>query len=310
MTYEVSMSVSLGNLSKYGTNDLGVYFYDSGQFTVSTSNVLNVTPQISYSNYGVIMDTANWVRLSKTFVADSAYDNIVIGGFTTYSQLTLDSIGTSSQYAYYFFDSIVVRPIDSFSLTVNDLMLCTNDTLQVSYKVPSDKNSNNTFTAQLSDKTGSFANPVNIGSLASDTSGIITCIIPGNISPGTGYRVRVISSSPTDTSKNVSPAIKIGNPDSTNISVSSNSPLCDGFTLQFSASTFVSGTTYSWTGPNSFSSTSPNPFINGATPLQNGNYFVTMKWYGCEVTDTAPVTVKPLPAKPVANSNAPLCEGE
>ncbi len=310
MTYEVSMSVSLGNNSKYGTNDLGVYFYDSGQFTVSSLNVLNVTPQVSYSNYGPIMDTTNWVRLTKTFVADSAYDNIVIGGFTTYSQLTLDSIGTNSQYAYYFFDSIVVRAIDSFSLTVSDTILCTNDTLQVSYKVPSDKNGNNTFTAQLSDKTGSFSSPLNIGSLASDTSGIITCIIPGTISPGTGYRVRVIASSPADTSRNLSPVIKIGNPDSTNISVSSNSPLCEGFTLQFSASTFVSGTTYSWTGPNSFNSTSPNPFINGATPLQNGNYFVTMKWYGCEVTDTAQVTVKPLPAKPVANSNAPLCAGE
>jgi hypothetical protein len=310
--YEVSVSVSLSNKSRFGTNDVGVYFYDSGATTLpGVQGVLSVTPQIDYSSYGVIMDTANWVRLTKTFIADSAYDNIVIGGFKHYNNLTLDSITTNTAtYAYYYIDSVVIRLIDSFHAFIADSMLCVDDTFQTYYNTSKDYNSNNTFTAQLSDKTGSFANPVNIGSLATDTSGTITCIIPATISPATGYRVRVIASSPSDTTKNLSPALKIGNPDSTNISVSSNSPLCQGFTLQFSASTFVSGTSYSWTGPNSFSSTSPNPFINGATPIQNGNYFVTMKWYGCEVTDTAQVTVKPLPAKPVATGNSPLCAGE
>lgn len=309
--YEVSISVSISDKSRFGTNDLGVYFYDSGVSNLpGVQGVLSVTPQIDYSSYGVIMDTANWVRVTKTFIADSAYDNIVIGGFKHYNNLTLDSITTNTAtYAYYYIDSVVIRLIDSFHTFITDSLLCVGDTFQTYYNTSKDYNSNNTFTAQLSDKTGSFVNPINIGIKASDTSGIINCIIPNYVSPGTGYRVRVIASSPSDTTKNLSPALKIGNPDSTNISVSSNSPLCEEFTLQFSASTFVSGTTYSWSGPNSFSSTSPNPFINGATPLQNGNYFVTMKWYGCEVTDTAQVTVKPLPTKPVANSNSPLCAG-
>lgn len=309
--YEVSMSVSLSNNSRYGTNDLGVYFYDSGANTLpSVNGVLGVTPQISYSSYGVIMDTANWVRVTKTFVADSAYDNIVIGGFTHYNNLTLDSITASTHYSYYYFDSVVIKLLDSFSVGTVDSFLCAGDTLQVFCNTPSSFNPANIFTAQLSDKTGSFNSPINIGTLASDTSGVITCIIPGNISPGTGYRVRVIASSPADTTENLSPMLRIGNRDSTNIAVSSNSPLCEGFTLQFSASTFVPGTTYSWTGPNSFSSTSSNPFINGVAPIQNGNYLVTMKWYGCEVTDTAQVTVKPLPSKPVAGTNSPLCAGE
>lgn len=310
--YEVSMSVSLSDNSRFGTNDLGVYFYDSGAYTLpSVSGVLGVTPQISYSNYGVIMDTANWVRLVKTFVADSAYDNIVIGGFTHYNNLTLDSItSNTTNYGYYYIDSVVIKTIDSFYVTLIDSNLCSGDTFQVNYNTFTDYNANNTFTAQLSNKTGSFANPVNIGSLASDTSGTITCLIPATISPGTGYRVRVISSSPADTTKNLSPAIRIGNPDSTNISTGSNTPICEGTTLQLYAYTFVQGTTYAWTGPNSFSSSVSNPVISGAIPSQSGNYLVTMKWYGCEVTDTAQVTVKPLPAKPVAGSNSPLCAGE
>jgi hypothetical protein len=310
--YEVSMSVSLGDRSRFAIKDLAVFFYDAGPYTIANTVNYNVTPQIHYGNYGILADTANWVRLTKSFVADSAYDNIVIGSFT--ASTSLDTIqlhpSPSWPYANYYVDSVVIRILDSFSVGVNDTMQCSGDTMLVNYWTPNKFNSNNTFSAQLSDKTGSFANPINIGTRASDTSGIITCVIPGNISPGTGYRVRVISSSPADTTHNLSPSIRIGNPDSTNISVSSNSPLCEAFTLQFSASTFVSGTSYSWTGPNSFNSTSPNPFITGATPLQNGNYFVTMKWYGCEVTDTAQVTVKPLPAKPVATGNSPLCAGE
>ncbi len=54
----------------------------------------------------------------------------------------------------------------------------------------------NTFTAQLSNSVGSFANPKIIGSLNSTTEGTITAKIPDTISPGTGYRIRVISNNP------------------------------------------------------------------------------------------------------------------
>lgn len=310
--YEVSMSVSLADKSVYAIEDLGIYFYDNGPTSqIAHAGNYNVTPQVEYSSYGIVSDTANWVRLTSSFVADSAYDNIVIGTFKPFANMDTTQLHPSPSYpyAYYYVDSVVIKILDSFAVTVNDSMLCSGDTFTVNCWVPTKYNSNNIFTAQLSDKTGSFASPLNIGSISSDSSSAISCIIPGNISPGTGYRVRVISSSQPDTTMNTSSAIKIGNPDSTNISVSNNSPLCEGFTLQFSASTFVPGTSYSWSGPNSFNSTSPNPFISGAAPVQNGIYYATMKWYGCEVTDTTHVTVKPLPAKPVANSNTPLCAG-
>jgi len=60
--------------------------------------------------------------------------------------------------------------------------------------------SGNTLTAQLSDASGSFASPVNIGTLTSDaSSGSISATIPANTPTGTGYRIRVISSSPART---------------------------------------------------------------------------------------------------------------
>lgn len=65
-------------------------------------------------------------------------------------------------------------------------------------------NFGNTFTAQLSDNWGSFANPVNIGSIFWFSSGVIFAQIPSNANFGFLYRVRIISSNPADTS-NTSP---------------------------------------------------------------------------------------------------------
>ena len=59
-------------------------------------------------------------------------------------------------------------------------------------------NSGNVYTAQLSDASGSFASPTNIGTLTSNASGsgTISATIPGGATPGTGYRIRVVSSNP------------------------------------------------------------------------------------------------------------------
>ena len=54
-----------------------------------------------------------------------------------------------------------------------------------------------TFTAQLSDVNGSFALPVDLGSVSSAVSaGSIPCAIPAGTVPGAGYKLRVVASSP------------------------------------------------------------------------------------------------------------------
>jgi hypothetical protein len=55
------------------------------------------------------------------------------------------------------------------------------------------------FTAQLSDASGSFASPVNLQSVSSNASGSqsISATIPAGTATGTGYRIRVVSASPT-----------------------------------------------------------------------------------------------------------------
>lgn len=54
----------------------------------------------------------------------------------------------------------------------------------------------NTFTAQLSNASGSFSAPVTIGTLAGYASGTINATIPVGTTAGTGYRIRVVSDKP------------------------------------------------------------------------------------------------------------------
>lgn len=73
-------------------------------------------------------------------------------------------------------------------------------------------NSGNTFTAQLSDASGSFGTPTGIGtfsgtSTGTDPSGTINIAIPQATSSGTNYKIRIVSSNPagvSDTTANFS----------------------------------------------------------------------------------------------------------
>ena len=51
--------------------------------------------------------------------------------------------------------------------------------------------------------------------------------------------------------------------------------MCEGSTLNLSSTSGGTGATYSWTGPNGFTSISRTPSINSPTPLNNGMYIVT-----------------------------------
>jgi hypothetical protein len=82
---------------------------------------------------------------------------------------------------------------------------CANSILKVNFQSSGTFNNGNVFTAQLSNAAGSFASPLNIGTLAASPAGlnvanVINAYLPSNaITTGTGYRVRVTSSNPVQT---------------------------------------------------------------------------------------------------------------
>ncbi|MFV8326133.1 PKD-like domain-containing protein [Flavobacterium sp. ZS1P14] len=86
----------------------------------------------------------------------------------------------------------------------------------------------------------------------------------------------------------------------------SNAPQCSGATLNLTA---AGGTSYSWTGPNSFSSTAQNPSINNVTTAASGTYTVTVTdSNGCFASTTTNIVINALPTA-TAGSNTPLCSG-
>lgn len=82
---------------------------------------------------------------------------------------------------------------------------------------------------------------------------------------------------------------------------SSNSPVCEGETLQLFAAD-VNGASYSWTGPNSFSSADQNPVIINATVNHSGVYEVSIELGG--------ISSDPTPTEVVVAPNPVVSAGE
>ena len=84
-------------------------------------------------------------------------------------------------------------------------------------------------------------------------------------------------------------------------------PTCTGKTMFLSA-TDTPGVTWSWTGPNGFTSTFANPTIPSVTILNQGNYIVTVDYNGCKASQTVYAIVDSTPATPTVTNNGPLCQ--
>ncbi len=91
--------------------------------------------------------------------------------------------------------------------------------------------------------------------------------------------------------------------------LNSNTPICAGSTINLSTPT-VSGATYAWTGPSSFTSASQNPSRNNATTAMAGTYSLTTTVNGCtSLAGTTTIAVNAIPSTPTASSNTPVCAG-
>lgn len=123
---------------------------------------------------------------------------------------------------------------------------------------------------------------------AGNISGVNTSTLninPTSISDAAlNYNVVVTGTcSPNDTSSYVSLTV-----DSIPLAIAtSSSPVCIDSAIYLSAQTVVNGI-YSWTGPNSFSSSAQNPVILSATLAYAGTYTMTVAQNGCM---SAPETV-------------------
>ena len=179
---------------------------------------------------------------------------------------------------------------------------CVGAAMNVSFTTDAPANSGNIFTAQLSNAAGSFASPVNLGTLNSVNSGTINTTVPAGTVSGTGYRVRVVSSSPVVTGSDNGTNISIFGIPSAASPVSGPSTVCQGQSgVVYSVASIANATGYSWTLPTGAgitSGTNTNSItVSYSTTATSGSIAVTGTNAGCNGTTSPalPVTVNLLP---------------
>jgi hypothetical protein len=106
----------------------------------------------------------------------------------------------------------------TIATTTSSVSFCSGATVSIGYSISGSGSptSGNVFTAQLSNSSGSFASPLDLGTLTSTSgTGSISVVVPTSILSGAGYRVRMISSAPAVT----------GSDNGANISINMLQPL-------------------------------------------------------------------------------------
>ncbi len=186
---------------------------------------------------------------------------------------------------------------------------CELDSFTLSYVVTEPFRNGNVFTVQLSNSSGSFASPVNIGTKTASAPGSIGVKLPAG-AIGTGFRIRIVATLPIDTSYDNDFDINIKalptKPVATN-----NGPVCSNDTLNLYSTISTSGSTYTWTGPDGYYAITRNATrINMTAANHTGNYIITADLNGCKRKDTTTATIIQAAPKPNLTSNAPLCSGD
>lgn len=141
-------------------------------------------------------------------------------------------------------------------------------------------------------------------SLTSNGSGTI---VISNLSAGSYAN---ITATIIGCSSNPLGAFVLTNPSAPSVTtIGNNGPLCSGSTLNLNSTSSTSGVTYSWNGPNGFTSTQQNPVRPNATTAMSGTYTLIITSNGCTSTPaTTNVTIIQTPTAPVVSSPVNYCQ--
>lgn len=165
-----------------GSSQIGSNFTVGTSFATFTASSLNIgvndgqTLYVRIYGWGALNTRCFWFICWDVISPNSPFrnSNVVISGTTT----AATSITTG---------------------TISGSPFCPGGAVSVPYTITGTFNSGNIFTTQLSDASGDFGSPVNIGSRTATDAGTISATIPSGTTTGTGYRIRVVSDNPAVT---------------------------------------------------------------------------------------------------------------
>lgn len=269
----------------------------------TTVNVNNIPTTPTVGNNGPLC-TGQSLSLTATSIANATYSWSGPNGFSSTTQNPVRTSLTTLDGGNYSLTATVsgctsVAAITNVQVTTltptpivsNNGPLCPGQNVQLSASsIPGATyswNGPNSYTSTLQ-------NP-SINSVTTNEAGIysVTATTSGCGTSSAGNTTLVINTLP--------PAPTVSN----------NGPVCDGATINLTA-TSVTGATYNWTGVNGFTSTDQNPSITNASSIKAGNYTVSVSVSGCGTSPTSTTNVKinRIPARPSATSSGAVCEGD
>ena len=288
----------------------------------------NILGQNIWSSYfgGLYYDYINSVTVDNN-------NQIVVAGYTTSSPASgiygSDGIATvgaaKTTFSGGVYDAFVTKfnlePLALLDIPFTENLVCAGGTYAVNYTTNTNFTLGNVFSVQMSDVFGNFGSPVTIGSVAAVSSGTVTCTIPA-VAPATGYRIRLVASSPAFVSPDNYTDIQVVSslPPTT---ASGITPVCVGGVISLFDNATYSVNKYSWSGPAGsgfgglgFTSTVQNPFNNGVagtgiTKADSGIYTVITSHNGCpDMSASVNIVVNDvIPPTPIVSSSILNCAG-
>lgn len=274
----------------------------SGSFWNPTSHANYDPTYLNGDATALFTQTSGWERKAQAFdysTGAQTGNNYLLLTFASTDVAGAD--GDRRDDLLYIDDVMMVYNVTSgYSFTT----ACTGASISVPFTAKTLAVGSRTFTAQLSDASGSFASPTTIGTLVvndGDTCvNTIAATIPGGTPNGAGYKIRVIGddvafASVAGSAFSVSAAPTAGTITPT---ASTNCTTANGQV----AVTGSNGTTYElFTGAGASQTSNGSGSFTGLTP---GDYYVEISNAGGCITTTSTVTVN-APANPTAGTITP-----
>jgi hypothetical protein len=255
--YDTSLHVS--SLTKISGKEYWMLNRDSG-----SSNV-RVTLHYDSTRSNTIASLYS-LRVSRW--SGSQWLNAGVSSFTgNLHEAFITSLDTLSAFGPFTFGYILPPIIPVITVGNMDSVVCRNVVFKVRFTVDTLMFSNNIFFAQLSDSTGSFSSPLNIGFKSGINSDSINAVIPVNIPSSNGYRVRVIGTSPPDTSINSKP-LSVRTIPLVSFTIVGPNPGCIGTGIhKYYASQKEAGVNYAWSlsGGGTFTTNQDTAYVTWTT---------------------------------------------
>jgi hypothetical protein len=311
-TYSVTVTVSQTGVTLFGFGfeALNSSNTNAGTIAVTSSSTMQlqnasngrvniVHRQGGGAGSGIKAFTFNWTAPSAN-----------IGNVTFYAAGNASNSSNTDSGDRIYTTSVVIPATPTITTgIVNGSPFCAGETgIVIPFTASGIFGAGNVFTAELSDNTGSFASPTTIGSVSGTTSGSITSSIGLPSISGTGYRIRVVSSTPAIVGTNNGSDLLINAPPTTSNAGRDTSICNNSFTL--SGNTPVTGTgTWSLLSGSGTITTPASPTTT-LTNLSVGiNKFIwSISNAGCTTSrDTVTITVASAPSQANAGADQQVC---